>query len=63
MYKKLREELIHDNILLLERCKAMGINIWPGTNRTTEDMMIEIDRNSQEILKQKFGYGESGKNK
>ncbi|AXH73486.1 MAG: putative replication initiation protein [Cressdnaviricota sp.] len=61
MYKKLREELINENILLLERCKAMGINIWPGTDRTVEDVMVEVDKNSQEILKQKFGYGESGK--
>lgn len=60
MYRKLREELIHENITLLERCKAMGINIWPNSGgRTVEDMMIEIDKNSQEILKQKFGYGEN----
>lgn len=59
MYKKLREELIHDNITLLERMKSMGVNIWPGTDRTVEDVMIEVDKNSQEILKKKFGYGEN----
>ena len=61
MYKKLREELINDNILLLERCKSMGINIWPGTDRTVEDVMVEVDKNSQDILRRKFGYLENGK--
>lgn len=55
MYKKLREELIHDNILLMERLKAMNYNFPTGT---LEENMILIDKNSQEILKNKFKSGE-----
>lgn len=55
MYKKLRDELIHDNILLMERLKAMNYNFPEGT--LEENMMI-IDKNSQEILKNKFKSGE-----
>lgn len=59
----MKEELIAENITLLERMKSFGINIWPGTDRPVEEVMIEVDRNSQEILKKKFGYGENLENK
>lgn len=58
MYKKLREELINDNILLLDRLKSMKYEFPTGT---LEENMIKIDKDSQEILKQKFGYGEIDK--
>lgn len=61
MYKKLKDELTLENITMLERMKSMGINIWPGTDRTVEDFMLEVDKVSQQNLYEKF-RGESGKN-
>lgn len=61
MYKKMKDELTMENITMLERMKSMGINIWPGTDRTVEDFMLEVDKASQESLRQKFGYGENSK--
>lgn len=61
MYKKLKEDLTMENITMLERMKSMGVNIWPGTDRTVEDFMLEVERNSQEILRNKFGNGDVAK--
>lgn len=59
MYKKMKDELTMENITMLDRMKAMGINLWPGTDRTVEDFMLEVERNSQENLRKKFGYGQN----
>lgn len=59
MYKKMKDDLTMENITMLDRMKSMGINLWPGTERTVEDFMLEVERNSQENLKKKFGYGQN----
>lgn len=51
----MKDELIHDNILLMERLKSMKYEFPSGT---LEENMILIDKNSQAILKDKFGSGE-----
>jgi len=54
MYKKLKDELTLENITMLERMKSMGINIWPGTDRTVEDFMLEVEKVSHKNLYEKF---------
>lgn len=61
MYKKMKDELTMENITMLERMKSMGVNIWPGTDKTVEEFMIEVDKASHESLRRKFGYGENEK--
>ena len=61
MYKTMKDELTKDNIQLLERLKAMGQTTWPGTDLTIDEVMIDIDRKSQNLLRDKFGYQENKK--
>ena len=61
MYRKLKEELTQENLVLLDRLKSMGVDKWPGTDRPVDEVIIEIENKSQNILKQKFGYDSNNK--
>ena len=52
----MKDELTKDNMLMLDRFKSMGQETWPGTDRSIEEVMMEIEKKSQNILKEKLGY-------
>lgn len=72
MYRKLKEELTASNLMIIDQLKAGGCEYAPGCEpgnihgnsvKTVDEFMIEVERNSQDILRKKFGIEYNKQNK